>query len=124
MVGQMLQNSTFNIFSKKKNSFRSQIVFYQNFLYGINMYFEVILPFSKQLDLSYRELGRLSNILYEKDPFLTLSASLICKNWQLYFYRKTFIMRYHGTILAGIHVELIFFGTGLGFVNLVRSDPI
>ena len=33
--------------------------FHQNFLYGINMNFKVILLFSKQPYLSYRDLGRL-----------------------------------------------------------------
>ena len=101
--------------------------------YSINLYFKVILLF----DYTFRivSLGPLWNIFYEKKiTFLSLGASMGCKNWQFYFYFKTLIMRCHVTILAGIHVDpVFFFGSGPvffyrtqsdpGFVNPVRSGP-
>ena len=102
--------------------------FYQNVLYGINMYFKVILLFRKQPYLSYRELGRLGTPVEhrsftKKEPFVTLRLQLqnlavlfVCLNFD-------YELRCHLTILSGIHVDAKFFGSSPGFFYRTQSDP-
>ena len=122
------------------------------------MYFKVILLFSKPLYLTYMvtlgglwnilqprpqglsptttlKWGRGWNILYENELFSTLNASLSCKNWQLYFYVKTLIMRYRVTIWGGggnscrsdvfpDRVLVLSIKRNPIEVLLIRSDPV
>ena len=86
------------------------------------MYFELILLFSNNYTFRIVSLGGLWNILHEKEPFLTMTASLSCKNnLAVVFLCKNF--DYEMTIQAGIDVNPIFFESGLGFVHRMQFDP-
>ena len=66
-------------------------------------------------------LGRLWNILYEKEPLQLCFTELRKK--AVVFLCQNLIMRCYVTILAEIYGDPIFFGSGPGFVNRTQSDP-
>ena len=66
-------------------------------------------------------LGRLWNILYEKEP-LQLCFTVLRRKAAVFLYQNL-IMRCYVTILAGIYDDPTFFGSGPGFVNRTQSDP-
>ena len=67
-------------------------------------------------------LGRLWNILYEKEP-LQLCFTVLRRKAAVFLYQNL-IMRCYVTILTEIYDDPIFFGSGPGFVNPIRSDPV
>ena len=67
-------------------------------------------------------LGRLWNILYEKEP-LQLCFTMLRRKAAVFLYQNL-IMRCYVTILTEIYDDPTFFGSGPGFVNPIRSDPV
>ena len=66
-------------------------------------------------------LGRLWNILYEKEP-LQLCFTMLRRKAAVFLYQNL-IMRCYVTILTEIYDDPTFFGSGPGFVNRTQSDP-
>ena len=66
-------------------------------------------------------LGRLWNILYEKEP-LQLCFMMLRRKAAVFLYQNL-IMRCYVTILTEIYDDPTFFGSGPGFVNRTQSDP-
>ena len=66
-------------------------------------------------------LGRLWNILYEKEPLKHCFTELRRK--AAVFLCQNLIMRCYVTILAEIYDDPTFFGSSPGFVNRTQSDP-
>ena len=79
-------------------------------------------------DNLYCELGTPVEYLKRKRTVLTLSSSLSCENWQLYF----FILKLWFWDVTWLFMAIWVLGSGPGFVNrtqssqvlLIRSDPI
>ena len=67
------------------------------------------------MTFSVVSFGRLWNISFEKEPLISeLRKTFLCQN---------LIIRCYVPILVEIYDDLIFFGSGPGFVNRTQSDP-
>ena len=66
-------------------------------------------------------LGRLWNILYEKQP-LQLCFTMLRRKAAVFLYQNL-IMRCYVTTLTEIYDDPTFFGSSPGFVNWTQSDP-
>ena len=66
-------------------------------------------------------LGRLWNILYEKEP-LQLCFTMLRRKAVVFLYQNL-TMRCYVTVLMQIYDDPTFFGPGPGFVNRTQSDP-
>ena len=76
---------------------------------------------SKKYTFGVVSLGRLWNILYEKEP-LQLCFTMLRRKTAVFLYQNL-TMRCYVTILTEIYDDPNFFGSGPGFVNRTQSDP-